>query len=42
MTSRSTALRSRSTAAQAFTCHGLGMPARNPETVRQRAIAAAR
>jgi hypothetical protein len=28
--------------AQAFSWHGLGMPARNPEAVRQRAIAAAR
>jgi hypothetical protein len=27
---------------KAFTRHGLGMPARNPEAVRQRAIAAAR
>jgi hypothetical protein len=27
---------------KAFTRHGLGMPARNPQTVRQRAIAAAR
>jgi len=27
---------------KAFTRHGLGMPARNPETVRQRAIAAGR
>jgi hypothetical protein len=27
---------------KAFTRHGLGMPTRNPETVRQRAIAAAR
>jgi hypothetical protein len=26
---------------KAFTRHGLGMPARNPEAVRQRAIAAA-
>jgi hypothetical protein len=25
----------------AFTCHGLGMPARNPQAVRQRALAAA-
>jgi hypothetical protein len=29
-------------APQAFTRHGLGMPTRNPEAVRQRAIAAAR
>jgi hypothetical protein len=29
-------------AAQAFTRHGLGMPARNPEAVRQRTIEAAR
>jgi Transcription factor WhiB len=27
---------------KAFACHGLGMPVRNPEAVRQRAIAAAR
>jgi hypothetical protein len=27
---------------KAFTCHGLGMPTRNPEAVRQRAIEAAR
>jgi hypothetical protein len=27
---------------KAFTRHGLGMPARNPEALRQRAIAAAR
>jgi hypothetical protein len=27
---------------KAFTRHGLGMPTRNPETVRQRAIDAAR
>jgi hypothetical protein len=27
---------------KAFTCHGLGMPARNPEVVRQRAAEAAR
>jgi hypothetical protein len=27
---------------KAFTRHGLGMPARNPEAIRQRAIAAAR
>jgi hypothetical protein len=26
---------------KAFVCHGLGMPARNPEAVRQRALAAA-